>query len=824
MKVGDYYRMTRTFDSYTAARTNALLTNVKFGDGNARCVHYLGSDRLYATAGNGTGGVRIGELLIFTEALTEAERREVTDYLMRKWFTKAEHKDFHLVNAANATSITVPEGRVARIDTLRVKGSAFTKKGAGTLQIGRVYPDDLSITVEGGDVKLNTAVATETASEPVGTPQFWFDADYDASVSFVKDGDNVTNWRDRRNNGQQTSRLNFAQITAYPQVDTESLPGHTVLSFPNASAMEMPAGNQRESFVVFCYTDNILNYNVLANGYATDRSGGGVSGVFAKYNTAPDNMGGGIYSVDGKPVRPFESTGSTFMIGQWHVAHLSTTVAYGMARIASNGPRSNAGHVKIGEIVTYTTALTPAEREKNIDYLMNKWLGKRHPAYERPAKDISVSFMGDAGIGSDTDATFADVSGAGTLTKTGSGAATVTAALAESFTDLAIAGGTLTITKNAAPEDRSQFHFDAMDTASYAVGSYTDDEGETRVATWLDTRRNGVSAITKPVEVTLYATNPIVRQVVCPDGVTRPIFDFLERKGRDVNPPTAAALKVSPSPATSCEAICVFADNDKNSGTIDVFGTTDSNVQYFKRGLNGTLFRANLADEDVQNGYIWVDGAAGSSSSYVSGANNALHVVHIAPANGHKYPMGAIGYQGSNYAGGMRYGEYIAFSSPLTEKERAYYNGHLMYKWLGRGEDAVWTNELSSVNVAPDSTLAVSGGGAILAPTVSGSGTIAASKVLGISTINLEAADRTTLDGLVVDGVADFAGAVTVNITGAVDLKPGEYTLVSATSLANVDLASWTLSVQPKRPFTLKQVGSSIVLAIEGSGLILIVQ
>ena len=280
--VSGSYRMTRTFDSYTANKNELMLTNVRFGDGNAKSIYYLASDRLYATSGNGTGGVKIGELLIFTEALTEAERKEVTDYLMRKWFTKADHKDFHLVNAANATSITVPEGRVARIDTLRVKGSAFTKKGAGTLQVGRVYPEDLSITVEGGDVKLDTTVATETVSAPVGTPQFWFDADYDASVSFVKDGDNVTNWRDRRNNGQQTSRLDFSQITAYPQVDTESLPGHTVLSFPNASAMEMPAGNQRESFVAFCYTDNILNYNVLANGYATDRSGGGVSGVFAK--------------------------------------------------------------------------------------------------------------------------------------------------------------------------------------------------------------------------------------------------------------------------------------------------------------------------------------------------------------------------------------------------------------------------------------------------------------------------------------------------------------------------------------------------------------
>ena len=789
--------------------------------------------QLCGTAGSlrksGPGDLRIREVVEDGNLVLELEEGNVQIDGSPKMPLAACHKDFHLVDAANATSITVPEGRVARIDTLRVKGSSFTKKGAGTLQVGRVYPEDLTITVEGGAVRLDTTVATATVSEPVGTPQFWFDADYDASVSFVKDGENVTNWRDRRNNGQQTSRLNFTQITAYPQVDTTSLPGHTVLAFPNKSAMQMPAGNQRESFVVFCYTDDITKYNVLANGYATDRKSGTASALFAYYDTAPDKMGGGIYSVDGKPVRPFESTGSTFVVGQWHVAHLSTTVAYAMDRIASNGARNATGHVKIAEIVTYTTALTPEEREKNIDYLMNKWLGKRHPAYERPTKDVSVSFTGDAEIGSDTDATFADVSGAGTLTKTGTGSATVTAVLAESFTDVAVAGGSLTIVKNAAPEDRSQFHFDAMDAASYTAGSYVDGEGETRVASWLDTRSNGVSAITKPMESNLYATNPIVRQVVCPDGVTRPIFDFLVRNGRNVDPPTAAALKVSPTPATSCEAICVFADNTKNANNVTVFGITEPNVDPFMRGLSGMLFRdtadGDTADEDVRNGYISVDGADGSPSSYVSGENNELHVVHIAPANGHKYPMGAIGYKGSTVAGGVRYGEYMAFSSPLTDKERAYYQGHLLHKWLGRGEDAIWTNELSSVSVAAGSTLVVSGGGAILAPTISGGGTISATKVMGIAEIDLTVAAG-FVQQLTVDGAATFAPMVRVSLSGAgaTTLREGEYTLISATSLEGVNLSGWALATSQTRPYAFVRDGSSVKLQVRAPGLFIIVR
>ena len=267
--VGGLDRMVRTFDSYTASAHDLMLTNVRLGEGNAKPIRYLASDRLYAM---NSGGVKIGELIVFTAALTDDERAAVTDYLMRKWFAAAAHDDFALVDAADGTSLTVPAGRVARIGTLRVNGTTFTKKGAGTLQVGRVYPEGLTITVEGGDVKLNTQVASEAAvTAPVGTPQIWLDAD--AATAFETDGADVTAWNDRRGNGLKATRLAFDEITAFPSADAATLAGHTVLTFPDKAAFELPAGGQRETFVVFSFPDDVQHYNAIGNGYTTDREG-----------------------------------------------------------------------------------------------------------------------------------------------------------------------------------------------------------------------------------------------------------------------------------------------------------------------------------------------------------------------------------------------------------------------------------------------------------------------------------------------------------------------------------------------------------------------
>ena len=149
-----------------------------------------------------------------------------------------------------------------------------------------------------------------------------------------------------------------------------------------------------------------------------------------------------------------------------------------------------------------------------------------------------------------------------------------------------------------------------------------------------------------------------------------------------------------------------------------------------------------------------------------------------------------------------------------------------MYKWFRKGQAPVWVNELESVSVARDATLTVAGG-AILSPTVTGGGTIEATRVMGIAALNLKATDRTTVEGLTVEGVADFAGAVAVTLTGtdAARLKAGKYALVTATTFANLDLAQWTLSpAQLKNGYRFVQEEDTVFLEIQPNGLLFIVR
>lgn len=827
MKVGDYHRMTRTFDNYTAATTNALLANVKFGDGNAHAIHYLGSDRLYATAGSGTGGVRIGELLIFTEVLTDEERTAVTDYLMRKWFASADHHDFHLANAANGTSITVPEGREARIDTLRVKGTAFTKKGAGTLRVGRIYPEDLAITIEGGDVKLDTTVATGAVAAPVGTPQFWFDAE--SANAFEKDGDNVTAWCDRRDATKKTSRYYPEKLTAYPYADTESMPGHTVLTFPNNSSFQLPAGGQRETFVVFSYPTDISNYTVLGNGYTTDR-GGSPAPVFAKWSVLPDAMGGGIYSVDGKPVRPSESVGTTFVLGQWHVAHLSTTTAFGLAILASNGPRTVAGNVRVAEIITYTTALTPDERRKNIDYLMNRWTGKRHPEFAVPSKNPTLAFSGDAELGSDTEATYAAVTGSGSLVKTGSGSTTVTAELADSFTALAVEGGTLTVGKPGYC-DRSAFHFDAMSAES--LTTYVSDNGsgglQTNVSSWADVRANGITAQKRGFNNYMNFTNPVLTHVEMRPGVWRPALDFLDKFARSDNNKAGtylpgAGMDVSTEYKNIVEAHVVFSD--KPSTSMPVF--TAKNEIQFNRGGSGHLF-ASAVDStgtksatQVQEGYIALDNSpATPSTSLPSG----FHLVSIVPTSA--VSVNTIGAERSINGGGSLQSEIIGFTTAQSQAERQYLQAHLMHKWFGEAKP-VWTNQtpIASVSVAAGATLNISGDIALQVSRLSGSGTINAASLANVSDVVLECNDGAPVTKTV-EGDIGFADEVTLTLDGDLrNLGGGEYTLIEASGkVDNFRPSAWTVvsNIKPSHGVSVKQSGNAIVLNVQAPGVILIV-
>lgn len=834
---GNYWRIPRQTDTYSPTKNNALqLTDVCFGTGNAKPVSLIASDRVYKS---NSGGVRIGEVLLFTVRLTDDERKVLTEYLMGKWFANYNHKDFDVANVADGTSITVPEGQIVRISTLRATGTTFMKKGAGTLELGRIYPEDLTITVEGGDVELKTEVREDVSTAPAGTPQLWFDAN--AADVFVTEGENVTAWKDCRNNGKQATRLTFDQITAYPTADTTRVSGKTTLTFPSKAAFSMPIGDgSRETFIAFCYTGAPGYYNVLSEGYRTSRRMK-VNNVYQYYTfAAPDvgyePMAGGTFSIDGKPVRPFEWTGTasnpgtTFVAGQWYVVHLSTTRLASLNRLASDGPRQMTGNVSYGEVITYDTALSSEERVATIDYLMRKWLGRRHPEYEKPATDISLAFDGDATLGGETDETYAAVTGVGALTKTGAGSATVTAELSKTFTDLDVQGGSLAIAKPTEPPDRSAFRFDISD-ASTITEYFIGEDDKTNVVRLADATGKSISAYCPGWDSYILTTNPVVEQVEMRPGIVRPTMDMLDSRGR--YPSSSASVKTpDPTPGAGLsfsqrytdirEAHVIFSDRGSNASVI--FG--DTGAVPFNRGGSRHLFATSVdatgtkAWAAVQEGDIWLDGQPATCSTSLP---NGFHLVSLKTSA--DVPLSTMGRERNISVGGNYQSEIVGFREVLPDDERTYLMSALMHKWFGTAEP-VWTNTIDSVTVAKDATLTVAGG-AILSPTVTGGGKIEATRVLGIAALNLKATDRTTVEGLTVEGVADFAGAVAVTLTGtdAARLKAGKYALVTATSFANLDLSQWTLSpAQLKNEYRFVQEGNTVFLEIQPNGMLLIVR
>jgi len=833
-KSGDYWRIKRLYDSYTPGLQSLQLVNIRLGDGNTKPVKYLASDRLYATAGSASGGVRFGELIVFEQALTDGERAAVNDYLMHKWFGG---NDFQLADVANGTAIEVPEGRIASIGTLRATGSTFVKKGAGTLEVSRIYPENLTITVEGGDVKISPTVVDVSTNAPAGTPQFWFDADA-ADCFTTNEAGLVTAWKDCRGNGGQATRANYTQITTYPSIDETTLPGHKVLDFPTASAYTY-TGGQRETFVVFQYkTANAAKQNnVVSDGYETDRWKSSTSALFAHPNVAPDEMGGGYYTVNGIPVRPFETTGSTFEAEKWYVASLATTAAYGLNLIASSGSRNPCGDVRIGEIVTYTTALSSAERRDTVAYLMAKWLGRKHPEAAAPSKAPTLSFAPDAAavLVDDVGTEVASVTGGnGSLVKRGEGATTVEADLADTFTSLSVEGGTLTITKPSEPTDNSIYHFDVSDASTFQE-FFVDANGETNVQKIADVRGNGTyaykSAPWSPSAGNMfYVTNPIVRFAEFAPGVTRPYLDFLQYTGRNVNPPTGAGLHISPAPKST--AMKEFHAVVATHTACDLI-TGSSNVD-FKRGLKNygqtaaKIFR--LANEtaacssDVLDGYIAIDGDETTAAKYLE--NDKFYLLSVAPLSGKD--ASTLSIETSIYSGGRCYGEVMAFPDYLSEKERAYLQEKLLYKWFGKGSAPVWTSEAESISVARGATLAVQGG-AISAQALSGGGTIAASVVSGIATIDVayDAGLKTTVP-LTIEGSAKFADDVTVNIAGALVRPPsGLHVILEADDLGDADPSGWTLNATlsgTSSSCRLVRSGQAICLQVIPAGALIIVR
>jgi hypothetical protein len=817
----------------------------------------FGSDRLSSLR---TGGFRIGELLIFTNNLTRAERTRINRYLMRKWCGENE-MDFPMVRVATAaTKIGVPEGRTAKVGELVAAAGTATKTGEGTLQVGRLYPADAKIDVRGGGVGFLERPAPST-SAPAEEPAFWLDANHVTTTTFDGyDADYVTTWNDCRAGASQNATTGVATPPQVPKLIPNALNGLPVVDFGTQAAgdnayMWTSLGTTKKfyaGFVVLCYTQNMSPSPFTGNNNMEFFRSGGTRILSYSYNLQQSPAA--TWTRNGMIVDPrAEYSLRDDSLNQYFVIAFSGTSPQAVAGIVfdpSNtaATKTKTGCMRIGEMLLYDRMLSEQERIDTEAYLMKRWLNADHPA---ALVSPTVAFAGDKAVNLSAEGSVAVASvsgGNGTYVKTGSGDFEVQKETAvANQASIIVEEGELKMPLGPFNLDaEAVFRFDASETSSFTTQVVDDGNGgvKTNILKWADATGNGHDLTPK---FNTYATvYPVLTTVETAPGVFRPTVDMGEYSGLfianrgETNITTGAAARLGFAGSvsvTDADAYLVFSDAH-GANKCAFFGA----AQNYLRGHRtpGTVFEAynqgtGVSGEDwfyamssVRDNAV-VDGVP-RPISYVLPAG--FHVIAVSnntgKASSYSY-IGGLGcthtwdgfYKEINESGGAYYSEVIVFGRALSAKERGYLQAHLAHKWLG-GAAPVWTNMASSVTVRNGGRLDLVNGNSLSVPTLTGSGaaSIRAGELIDVTTLNFDWKLGDVAPGsLTVDGKVSVGS--TVNVTVAYDEGvrhiPGEYPLLTATAIENGATAKWHLST-PGRPV---RRGCGAYLALSGNTLTL---
>ncbi len=178
----------------------------------------------------------LGEVIVFSRALTADERAAVNDYLRRKWIgTAAEVTPAVAAATAAALTVETPAGaKAALVAGLSGDGQtvAVTKTGAGELTVGGgAAADALDVTVQEGSVRLQDGrLASRVA--------VWIDAD-DAATCLLDDAGHVTNLVNKGFCGGSFGPATASGSVAphVPVRTADGLNGRATLTFDGESAM-----------------------------------------------------------------------------------------------------------------------------------------------------------------------------------------------------------------------------------------------------------------------------------------------------------------------------------------------------------------------------------------------------------------------------------------------------------------------------------------------------------------------------------------------------------------------------------------------------------
>lgn len=361
----------------------------------------MACDRVYMDR---TGGSRLGEMILYTNVLTHAQRVQISNYLLRKW-KKAEAADVGaaMVVSSTGAAIGVPEGRAAKISEIGAFGGTLVKKGGGTLEIGNLatYGSTTppTLDVQGGTVAFK-ALATST-NAPAANPYLWLDATDRSSFVFTNKENDVTEyvaeWHDCR--PEQTAVYAKLPIGTWDYKDglfpsrientvgdkavvDFGTPGNRAPSGKGGawddgepSFLNLNQGNvaqSYDSFVVMRYTSaSSTGRNIF--GSSSIQMLRSNNSTLLKTDYGGYICYGALWTIDGVLMDPLLANGGKFTAGDWFVASVST-IAKATVNLIGGKDRTAQGTgwggVQVAEQLIYDRVLTPAERRQTIAYLM----------------------------------------------------------------------------------------------------------------------------------------------------------------------------------------------------------------------------------------------------------------------------------------------------------------------------------------------------------------------------------------------------------------------------------------------------------------------
>lgn len=350
---------------------------------------------------NDNGCQRICEVILYNRELSDQERYNTSDYLMRKWFgrgTPYESSQPGLNQIAAEGDFTLEVLNTNDVVTVgRFSGSGdLVKAGAGTAQVNSLEIAGQNVEVREGVLRLKAGDASDRI--PAGA-FLHVDASRTNTLVFnpAKGPDAVEEWRDCAGGANFARRRLVDPRRPCPNLVTNALNGLPVIDFgelvtgsPDTPLQcffewDQPCSNIWDAFVVI---GSAAGGNVVLGnkGVVPRHFRRAVSSDFTKPvldGNASPLLSMGETRINGRIVRP--TTSDAGLSGAYDLVSFSTLGGAVCAEAFAVDNFGTTGGQQLGEVLIYDRPLTYQERLDTEAYLMKKWFNVAMPGYETTA-------------------------------------------------------------------------------------------------------------------------------------------------------------------------------------------------------------------------------------------------------------------------------------------------------------------------------------------------------------------------------------------------------------------------------------------------------